>query len=300
MQCLRSRLCRLLIRHLAERRFNSDRTVIEIRRGAERLAKLTRLPSRARVERIESDSISGEWVCAKEAREDRAILYLHGGGYNFGSPDTHRELAACISMASSASVLLLDYHLAPEHPFPAALEDAVFAYRWLLKNGFTGGKIALAGDSAGGGLAIATSISLRDEGNPPSSSIACISPWTDLEMSGDSIKTHAAIDPMLNLRSMELMASNYIGGNDPRNPLISPIYADLEGIPPTLIHVGTDEMLLDDSTRIAERAKNAGVDLTLKIYDKMWHVWHLNARFMPEAKNAVKEFGSFIRRHFVN
>jgi len=291
--------CRLFIKYLVATKFNPKKTIDEIRKGAERLTKLTGFPSQTRVEKIQLNNISAEWVCANKAREDVAILYLHGGGYNFCSPNTHRELAAYISMASSAKVLLLDYHLAPEHPFPAALDDATIAYRWLLKNGFSGKNIALAGDSAGGGLAIATSISLRDGGNPPPSSIACISPWTDLAMSGNSIKTHAGIDPMLNLQSMKLMASNYIGQNDPRNPFISPIYADLEGIPPTLIHVGSDEMLLDDATRIAEKAKSAGVDVTLKIYDKMWHVWHLNAKLMPEAKNAVKEFGSFIRSHFV-
>lgn len=300
MPSLRSRLCRLLIRYLVAAKFNPDKTIDEIRRGAESLTKLTGFPSQTHVEKIQLNSISAEWVFANEARKDRAILYLHGGGYNFCSPNTHRELCAYISMASSAKVLLLDYHLAPEHPFPAALEDATQAYRWLLKNGFAGNNIALAGDSAGGGLAIATSIALRDDGNPTPSSIACISPWTDLTMSGDSIKTHSVIDPMLNLQSMKLMASNYIGDNDPRNPLISPIFANLEAIPSTLIHVGSDEMLLDDAIRMAEKAKSAGVDVTLKIYDKMWHVWHLNARLMPEAKNAVTKFGSFIRQHFAN
>jgi monoterpene epsilon-lactone hydrolase len=300
MPSLRSRFCRLLIKYLVAKKFNPNKTIDEIRRGAESLTKLTGFPSQTRVEKIQLNNISAEWVFANEAREDRAILYLHGGGYNFCSPNTHRALSAYISMASRAKVLLLDYHLAPEHRFPAALEDATLTYRWLLKNGFSDKNIALAGDSAGGGLAIATSVSLRDDGNPPPSSIACISPWTDLTMSGDSIKSHAVIDPMLNLQSMILMASNYIGENDPRHPLISPIYANLHGIPPTLIHVGSDEMLLDDSRRMAEKAKGAGVDVTLKIYDKMWHVWHLNAKLMPEAKNAVKEFGSYIRKHFVN
>jgi acetyl esterase/lipase len=210
MPSLRSRLCRLLIKYLVATKFNPAKTIGEIRRGAESLTKLTGFPSQTRVEKIRLNSLSAEWVFANEARKDRAILYLHGGGYNFCSP------------------------------------------------------------------------------------------WTDLTMSGDSIKTHSVIDPMLNLQSMKLMASNYIGDNDPRNPLISPIYANLEGIPSTLIHVGSDEMLLDDAIRMAEKAKSAGVDVTLKIYDKMWHVWHLNARLMPEAKNTIKKFGSFIRQHFVN
>jgi len=275
-------------------------TIDEIRMGMESLTKLARLPSKTKVEKVSFNGISAEWICAKEALEDRVILYLHGGGYNIGSPNTHRELAAHISKASSTKVLLPDYRLAPEHPFPSALEDATSAYRWLLDTGLTSGDIAIAGDSAGGGLSIATSISLRDAGEPSPASIVCISPWTDLEMSGNSIKTHAEIDPMLNLQSLKIMASNYIGDSDPRSPLISPIHADLKGISPLLIHVGSDEMLLDDSTRIAEKAKNAEVDVTLKIYDQMWHAWHLNVRLMPEAKNAIEELGSFIRKHFAN
>lgn len=275
-------------------------TIDEMRRGMESRTKLANLPRKTKIEKVSFNGISAEWICAKEAHEGRVILYLHGGGYNIGSPNTHRELAAHISMASGAKVLLPDYRLAPEHPFPSALEDATSAYRWLLDTGLTGGDISIAGDSSGGGLSIATSISLRDAGEPSPASIVCISPWTDLEMSGNSIKTHAEIDPMLNLQSLKIMASNYIGDGDPRSPLISPIHADLKGISPLLIHVGSDEMLLDDSTRIAEKAKSAEVDVTIKIYDQMWHAWHLNVRLMPEAKNAIKELGSFIRKHFAN
>jgi acetyl esterase/lipase len=281
-------------------KFNHNKTIDEWRSGMESLTKLARLPSKTRVEKITLNSISAEWICAKDASEDMVVLFLHGGGYNAGSPNTHRELAANISMASGAKVLLPDYRLAPEHPFPSSLEDATSVYRWLLNTGLTGKNIAIVGDSAGGGLSIATSISLRDTGEPSPASIVCLSPWTDLEMSGNSIKTHAEIDPMLNLKFLKIMASNYIGDADPRSPLISPIHADLKGISPLLIHVGSDEMLLDDSTRIAEKAKNAGVDIRLKIYNQMWHVWHLNARLMPEAKNAIEELGSFIRRNFAN
>ena len=275
-------------------------TIDEMRRGMESRTKLANLPRKTKIEKVSFNGISAEWICAKEAHEGRVILYLHGGGYNIGSPNTHRELAAHISMASGAKVLLPDYRLAPEHPFPSALEDATSAYRWLLDTGLTGGDISIAGDSSGGGLSIATSISLRDAGEPSPASIVCISPWTDLEMSGNSIKTHAEIDPMLNLQSLKIMASNYIGDADPRSPLISPIHADLKGISPLLIHVGSDEMLLDDSTRIAEKAKSAEVDVTIKIYDQMWHAWHLNVRLMPEAKNAIQELSSFIRKHFAN
>ena len=300
MPSFRSKFCRILTKYLVASKFNPNMTIDEMRRSMESLTKLASLPSKTKVEKVSFNGISAEWICAKEAHEDRVILYLHGGGYNIGSPNTHRELAAHISMTSGAKVLLPDYRLAPEHPFPSALEDATSAYRWLLDTGLTGRNISIAGDSAGGALSIATSISLRDTGEPSPASIACISPWTDLEMSGNSIKTHAKIDPLLNLQLLKIMASNYIGDNDPCSPLISPIYADLRGISPLLIHVGSDEMLLDDSTRIAEKAKNAEVDVTLKIYDQMWHAWHLNVRLMPEAKNAIEELGSFIRKHFAN
>ena len=300
MPSFSSKVCRLMTKYLVAPKFNPNKTVDQARRGMENLTKLARLPSKTKVEKITFDSISAEWVCASEAHEDRVILFLHGGGYTMCSPNTHREMAAYISMASGAKVLLPDYRLAPEHPFPAALEDATSAYHWLLDTGLTGENIAIAGDSAGGGLSIATSISLRDAGGQAPASIACIAPWTDLEMSGDSIKTNAEIEPMLNLQSMNNMASGYIGDADPRSPLISPLYADLKGIPPLLIHVGSDEMLLDDSKRIAEKAKSAEVDVTLKIYDKMWHVFHMYAKFMPEAKDALEHIGSFIRHRFEN
>ena len=298
MPSFRSKFCRILTKYLVAPKFNPNKTIDEMRRSMESLTKLASLPSKTKVEKVSFNGISAEWICAKEANEDRAILYLHGGGYNIGSPNTHRELAAHISMTSGAKVLLPDYRLAPEQPFPSALEDATSAYRWLLDTGLTGRNISIAGDSAGGALSIATSISLRDTGEPSPASIACISPWTDLEMSGNSIKTHAKIDPLLNLQLLKIMASNYIGDNDPCSPLISPIYADLRGISPLLIHVGSNEMLLDDSTRIAKKAKSAGVDVKLKIYDQMWHVFHLNAKLMPEAKNAIEEYSFFIRKHF--
>jgi acetyl esterase/lipase len=288
----------MVIKHFLAPKFHARKTLAEKRQVVENFAKWAVLPSDARVEKIQIGGIYAEWVSVKDVFEDKIILYLHGGGYNICSPNTHRELCAHISRAGSARVLLLDYRLAPENPFPAALDDAVSAYRWLLENGYSSKNIAIAGDSAGGGLSIAASIALRDQGDPAPSSIACMSPWTDLGMSGASIKTHAGIDPVVTLEALQLMASNYIKGNGPRTPLISPVFADLKGLSPLLCHAGSAEMLLDDSLRVVEKAKNQGVDATLNIYDRMWHVWHLSARLMPEAQKAVKEFGSFIRSHF--
>lgn len=298
MPSLRSKFCRFLTRVLMAPIFNPNKSIAETRRDMERLSKFTSLPPKTRVSRIQLKGIAAEWIYGEAARRDRVVLYLHGGAYNICSPNTHRETAARIAHASGARVLLPDYRLAPEHPFPSALQDATEAYRWLLESGFKGGQIALAGDSAGGGLAIATALALREAGAPPPAAIACISPWTDLAMTGESIKTKAQADPLLNLPALKRMAANYFGDRDPRSPLISPVYADLREIPPILIQVGSDEILLDDSTRMARAAAAAGVRVSLKVYRQLWHVFHFNAKFMPEAKAAIAELGAFIQAHF--
>ncbi|GAB6907562.1 Acetyl-hydrolase [Desulfosarcina cetonica] len=298
MPSLRATLCRLITKYGISPKLNKIDSIDETRKKMEKIAKFAKLPPGTQVEKITIDGMAAEWIAANTVREDIVILYLHGGGYNVCSPNTHREFAAHISKASGAKVLLIDYRLAPEHPFPAALQDATAAYRWLLNQGLKGKRIAIAGDSAGGGLTLTTAISIRDAGIPLPSSIACISPWTDLMFTGNSIKTNSKIDPLVTARGGKIMAENYIGDHDPRNPLISPLYAEMSGLPPILIHVGTDEMLLDDSKRIAKKAEDAGVNVTLKIYDKLWHVFHLNVNAMPEAKTAVAEFGAFIAEHF--
>ncbi len=298
MPSLRSKFCRFLIKKMVAPKLNNLQSIDETRNYMEKMAKYAKLPKKTQIEKITIDGIAAEWIYGNTAREERVILFLHGGGYNLCSINTHRELAAHIAKESGAKVLLIDYRLAPEHPFPAALDDATLAYRWLLENGLTIKNIAIAGDSAGGGLALATAIAIRDAGDPLPSSVACIAPWTDLCMTGDSIKTKSEIDPLIKSESAKVWADNYIGSNDPTNPLISPLYADLKGFPPLLIHIGTDDMLLDDSRRFAKEAEDAGVDVELKIYDKLWHVFHLSVKAMPEAKKAVAEFGSFIKKHF--
>ena len=304
MPSLRSKFCRILIKHLIGSKFITGLTIDQVRKGMEVAAWMALLPAKTKVEQTAYGGVFAEWVCAKNVNKENVILFLHGGGYNTGSPRTHRELAAHISKASNAKVLLPDYRLAPENPFPAALEDALTSYRWLIESGYSNGKIAIAGDSAGGGLALATCFSVRDNREPIPSSLACISPWTDLEMTGESVKSMKNIDPMVSfspakiMASLQTMASNYIGPNDSRSPLISPVYADLKNFPPMIIQVGSDEILLDDSRRMAERAKQAGVDLTISIYEGMWHVFHIFYRVIPEAKHAVHELGSFIKNHF--
>jgi phosphinothricin tripeptide acetyl hydrolase len=223
------------------------------------------------------------------------VLYLHGGGYVIGSPRSHRHLAAAIARAAGTAVLLADYRLAPEHPFPAALDDAVAAYQWLLGHGLAPGRIVVAGDSAGGGLTVATLLALRDRGLPRPAGGVCISPWVDLTCSGATYATKAAVDPIVTRESVAMMAQAYAGAGDPKAPLLSPLYADLRGLPPLLVQVGSDEVLLDDALGLGERARAAGVDVTVEEWPAMIHVWHWFLPMLAEAERAVGVIGSFVR-----
>lgn len=235
------------------------------------------------------------WVAAADAREEGALLYLHGGGYCVGSIASHRGLAGDLSRAVGRRVLLLDYRLAPEHPFPAALDDATAAYRSLLDGGADPQRLAIAGDSAGGGLAAATLVALRDAGTPLPAAAALLSPWTDLSLSGPSMEARADVDPMVQRATLQPMADAYLDGADPTTPLASPLFADLRRLPPLLIHVGSAETLLDDAVRFAARARAAGVDATLEVWDDMVHVWHAFAFLLPEARDAIARLGAFLR-----
>lgn len=248
-------------------------------------------------ESVDAGGVKAEWVVAPGAADDRLILYLHGGGYVMGSINTHREMVSHISRAAQARVLIIDYRLAPEHPFPAAVEDSTAVYLWLLKQGFDPAKIVVAGDSAGGGLTVATLVALRDEKIPRPAAAVCLSPWVDLEGRGESMTTKAEADPMVQREALIKIANAYLAGTDARTPLAAPLYADLQGLPPMLIQVGTSETLLDDSVRLAERAKGAGVDVTLEPWEDMIHVWHFYASVVPEAQEAVKRIGRFIQEH---
>jgi acetyl esterase/lipase len=194
------------------------------------------------------------------------------GAYALGSIETHREFVSRLARASGMRALLIDYRLAPEHPFPAALEDAVAAYHWLIAQGFEASRVLIAGDSAGGGLALAALLALKDAGEGLPAGAVCISPWTDLSSTAESIRTKARVDVVLNPDTLEIYAWRYAGEHDLRSPLISPLYADLSGLPPLLIQVGSDEILLDDATRLAARAREVGVEVTLRVWPEMFHV----------------------------
>ena len=240
--------------------------------------------------------VPAEWVTAEDARDDAAVLYLHGGGYALGSIATHRRLAGEVSRATGTKVLLIDYRLAPEHPYPAAVDDAAAAYRWLLDQGHAPKRLAISGDSAGGGLTVATLLALRDQGIPLPACAVPISPWVDMEASAESYTTCADIDPMVSQTGIKRFADWYLAGGDLRTPYASPLHGDLSGLPPMLVQVGEAEVLRDDSTRLVERARAAGVDATCEVAPDCPHVFHALPG-VPEAEEALARLGQFVRDH---
>ena len=258
---------------------------------------LFKKPRRTQIQSIKINHISAEWLTQKDQKtESSAILYLHGGSYNAGSLNTHRSLAARIGKISNSPVLSIDYRLAPENPFPAALEDAISAYDWIIKHkNIHPTKIAIAGDSAGGGLTLATLIKLRDEKKALPACAICLSPWTDLALTGDSIKTKADEDIMLTENEGLQSAELYLKDVDRKHPLASPLYADLEDLPPILIQTGTAEILLDDSTSFAKKAEESGINVTLDLWSDMFHVFQIFGNLMPESKRALKKIGKFVK-----
>jgi len=264
------------------------------RRGAMEKAAF-RLDADCTEEPVTAGGVPAEWVSAPGADAGRNVLYLHGGGYTIGSIKTHRCLAGWVSRAAKARVLLIDYRLAPEHPHPAAVDDSLAAYRFMLDSGVNPARAVVAGDSAGGGLAVATLLAIRDAKLPLPAAAVCLSPWVDMEGTGESMKTKADVDPMVGGASLGDMASAYLGGKDPRTPLASPLYADLKGLPPMLIQVGTAEVLLDDSSRLAERARQAGVEVVYEPWENMIHVWQIFVPMLDESKQAVERIGEYIR-----
>ena len=269
-------------------------TFQEMRAGFELMTSIFVVPADVSWDPVDAGGVPAEWITTPQATDGRVICYLHGGGYTMGSVNTHRELVSRLSRAAGARALAVDYRLAPEHPFPAAVEDATTAYRWLLGTGVDPAGVVIAGDSAGGGLTAATLVALRDAGDPLPAAGVCLSPWVDLEGIGESMTTKAEADPMVQRDELLDMAKAYLGGADPRTPLAAPLYADLTGLPPLLIQVGTAETLLDDATRLAARARAAGVDVTLEPWEDMIHVWHFMASMLPEGQQAIDRIGEFI------
>jgi len=285
---------RTIIGALQAMQTDTEPSIEELRTGYEAMGQMSPPPDGVTYEPADAGGVPAEWAIPTGVPEGTAVVYLHGGGYVIGNLNTHRSLVGRIAQASARRVLAVDYRLAPEHPHPAALDDALVAYRWLLSQGYEASKLAIAGDSAGGGLTLATLLALRDAGDPLPAAAVPISPWTDLEMTGSTIET--VDDPLITDASfLKRMADLYLDGQDAKQPAVSPLNGDLSGLPPMLIHVGTQERLLDDSRRLAKRAKAAGVDATLEEWDEMIHVWHAFAPMLPEANEAIDKVGAFVR-----
>jgi acetyl esterase/lipase len=274
-------------------------TFVEQRADFEQQISLLPVAESVTFEPLSADGVPAEWIVPEGAPERSVLLYLHGGGYCIGSINTHRSMVSHIAGAAKTRALLIDYRLAPENPFPAAVEDSTAAYKWLLSRGIAAGDIIVAGDSAGGGLTVATLLSLKEQGIGLPAAAVLISPWVDLAATGDSIISKADIDPMVKKEGLMEMAEAYMGGTDPRTPLASPLYADMDGLPPMLIQVGTAEILLDDATRMADRARKAGVEVTLNTAEDMCPVWHFFSSMLPEALEAIEEVARFMRKHLI-
>ena len=237
-----------------------------------------------------------DWLHPQESRKDKIVYYLHGGAYVLGSRSTHRKLAGHIAKAAGVVAVVPEYRLAPEHPFPAGIEDAVVVYKALLESGIAPGDIVIAGDSAGGGLTVATLLSLRHEGVPMPAAAVLLSPFLDVTGSGESMKTRVGKDPWFDPNDIHVVARYYCPDeNEWTNPLVSPVFANVAGLPPMLIQVGDDEILLSDSTRFAEHLREQGVEVELEVFPDLWHVFQLFVGKMPESRAAIVKIGQFIR-----
>jgi epsilon-lactone hydrolase len=294
---LRSRLARLAVRRLVAPALDTSRPLELRRRGLERCARLTRLPLPActRIEPATFRGVPGEWVRNTRQPQQRTVLYLHGGGYQVGSAAIYREFAAHLARAWQAQVALIDYRLAPEHPFPAATDDVHAAYRSLLEQGVAAQTLVVAGDSAGGGLTLACALQARDTGLPLPGALVLFSPWVDLGVSGHSAQQRER-DDLLVTANLRAAAADYLAGASTRTPLAAPLFADLHGLPSTLIQATDNEILCDDARRLADALHAAGTPAQLRLWPGLWHVWQILAGKVPEADAALREALAFIEQ----
>jgi acetyl esterase/lipase len=287
---------------LLDHRGSPDTSPQEGRLSWDLAAEETTLPEGTHCESGVMAGVPSERVTVGEIGGDEVILLVHGGGFNAGSRTTHRELAARLSLAAGVHVMTFDYRLAPEHPFPAGLDDAVAVYRALISGSTKPNEIILFGDSAGANLAAAMLLALRAHGDPLPRAAVLTSPWLDLSLSGESMETHRDIDPVTTRAGLQRAVDFYLDGAQhnaqPTDPLVSPLFADLTGLPPLLIQVGDQEILLSDAMRFAEKAEAMGVDVTLEVWPGMWHTWHGWAATLPEALEAIDAIGQYVRMQF--
>ena len=286
----------LILRQTVKKQLSGQLDIASLRKQMDSGAA-PKTPDTVTVIPVDANGVTAEWVTASGVEQNRVLLYLHGGGYVFGSPLSHRALAWRLTEAARMRVLMVDYRLAPEHPFPAAVEDATAAYRWLLDEGYDPGQIAVGGDSAGGGLAVALLVNLKNVGLPRPACAILLSPWTDLTCAGASVETNASADAMLTPEVLRQFASLYVGARDLAAPLASPLFADVAGLPTTLIQVGSTEVLLSDAERLASRLGDAGCQVMLDVWPKMPHVWQLAPAQLPEGRQAIDRLATFLCAH---
>jgi epsilon-lactone hydrolase len=259
------------------------------------MAAMATVPARVRFEAVDAGGVPAIWVVPEGATTDRVIQYLHGGGYVIGTAATHQNMVGHLAAATGCRALSVDYRLAPEHPHPAAVNDSIAVYEWLLGLGIDPRHIAVSGDSAGGGLTVATLIAIRDRGLPNPAAGVPMSPWIDMEATGASMQNNAHVDLMVATAGLKMMADLFLNGQSTRDPLSAPLHADLTGISPIYVQVGGEEALLDDSTRLATNAAAAGVDVRLDVFPEMQHVFQLCAGNMPEADDAIARIAAWLR-----
>jgi epsilon-lactone hydrolase len=265
------------------------------RAAGEHAEDFTAAPEGVTYATVDADGVRAVWATTANAAEECALLYLFGGGYVISSPHSRRKFSGHLTRAAGCPVLVPGYRLAPEHPFPAAIDDSTTAYRWLLRQGVLPEHLAIAGESSGGGLTMATLLALRDAGTPLPATAVAMSPWVDLACTGETMRTCAGVDFICTEASLHRMAGQYLAGQDPHDPLASPLDADLAGLPPFLVQVGGAEILLDDSARLARKAGIDGVDVTLQIWAGMQHFFQIGLGIYPEAGRAVAEIGRWLR-----
>jgi acetyl esterase/lipase len=275
-----------------------DVPFVKRRMQSEQFAAAFTLPSRIRVEHGMLGNVPVEWIHPENAHPERVFFHLHGGGYVLGNPAASRPFTTEFALKARCQVVSVDYRLAPEHPFPAAVTDALVAYSSLLASGRQPGAVAVGGESAGGGLAVATLIAARTARLAMPAALIAISPWTDLACDAPSLHALAHADPLLNAHSLKTMAEAYVQAGDRRAPTASPAHADLHGLPPMLIHVGSDEILLDDATALERRARVFGIDARLEIWPGMIHTWHMFHRMLPEGGEAIAKLAQFVRQRW--
>jgi acetyl esterase/lipase len=281
------------------RRFVKNRPELSVEEARAQLRAferwIPRRPADVTAVAVDAGGVAGEQIATPISADDRHVLYLHGGGFVAGSPSLYRDLTWRIASRARARVLCIDYRLAPEHPYPAALDDAVTAYRWMLAQGVSPKRLGVMGDSAGGGLALALLLRLRDEGITLPAAAVALSPWTDMTLTAPSYRLNAESEVMLKPNDAPRLAAWYLAGADPYTPHASPLYGDPSGLPPTLIQVGSEEILRDDAVRMADHMRAAGCDVQLEVWPRMPHVWPFFARILPEGREALARIGVFLR-----